>query len=184
MREEEISNLCKKGDNAARKELYECYGPRLLAICIRYIGERTAAEDVLHDGFIKIFNSFDKFTYRGEGSLKAWTDRVIVNTSLEYLRKTKKIRDNRTDMSIADKYEEPPQEQIRLVPKNIILEYISELPDGYRAVFNLYTFENKSHREIARMLGINEKSSSSQLSRAKSLLAKKINTYLDAVKNE
>ena len=87
MNEAELAERCGKGDNLARKQLYERYAGQLMAICIRYIGDRETAQDVLHDGFLNIFRSFDKFTYKGEGSLKAWLARVMVNEALGYLRK-------------------------------------------------------------------------------------------------
>ena len=87
MEEFELSEQCRLGNNRARKELYEHYGGRLLGVCLRYTGDRDTAQDLLHDGFIKIFSSFDKFTWRGEGSLRAWMERVMVNTALQYLRK-------------------------------------------------------------------------------------------------
>lgn len=88
MEEFELSEQCRLGNNRARKELYEHYGGRLLGVCLRYTGDRDTAQDLLHDGFIKIFSSFDKFTWRGEGSLRAWMERVMVNTALQYLRKS------------------------------------------------------------------------------------------------
>lgn len=88
MNEAELAERCGKGDNLARKQLYERYAGQLMAICIRYIGDRETAQDVLHDGFLNIFRSFDKFTYKGEGSLKAWLARVMVNEALGYLLQT------------------------------------------------------------------------------------------------
>ena len=88
MEEIELSEQCRLGNNRARKELYEQYAGRMLGICLRYTGDRDTAQDLLHDGFIKIFDSFDKFTWRGEGSLRAWMERVMVNTALQYLRKS------------------------------------------------------------------------------------------------
>ena len=87
MEELELSEQCRLGNNQARKELYEQYAGRMLGICLRYTGDRDTAQDLLHDGFLKIFDSFDKFTWRGEGSLRAWMERVMVNTALQYLRK-------------------------------------------------------------------------------------------------
>ena len=155
MEEFELSEQCRLGNNRARKELYEHYGGRLLGVCLRYTGDRDTAQDLLHDGFIKIFSSFDKFTWRGEGSLRAWMERVMVNTALQYLRKSDVI-----------------------IPQAVLMRFIEELPAGYRTVFNLYTFEEKSHKEIAQLLGINEKSSASQLFRAKSVLAKRVKEWI------
>ena len=92
MREEELVEHCKQKDKSAQKQLYELYAGALFALCIRYSGNREAAKDILHDGFLRIFTSFDKFDYRGEGSLKAWLCRVMVNTILEYLRRNEKTK--------------------------------------------------------------------------------------------
>ena len=87
MNETELVERCGKGDNLARKQLYERYAGQLMAICVRYTGDREVAQDVLHDGFLNIFRSFSQFTYKGEGSLKAWLARIMVNEALGYLRK-------------------------------------------------------------------------------------------------
>ena len=83
MEEQALAERCKRGDRAAYKELYERYAGRLLGVCLRYAGRQEVAEDLLHDGFLRIFSSFDKFTWRGEGSLKAWMERVVVNLALQ-----------------------------------------------------------------------------------------------------
>ena len=174
--EEEIYRVCLRGDNRSRKELYNQYAGKLLAIGLRYLGDRETAEDVLHDVFIQVFGSFDKFSYRGKGSLLAWLSRIMVNTSLEHLRKAK-ISD---EMVSIDTLQDDivDADSVDLIPEEVLMRFIQELPDGYRTVFNLYTFEDKSHKEIAQLLGINERSSSSQYFRARSLLAKRINEYL------
>ena len=79
MEEQELAGRCRQGDNLARKELYERYAGRMLSVCLRYAGDRDTAEDLMHDGFLKLFDSFDKFTWRGDGSLRAWMERVMVN---------------------------------------------------------------------------------------------------------
>ena len=87
MEEEILAEQCRQGDNRARKKLYEHYAGQMFGICLRYVGDRETAEDLLHDGFLQIFHSFDKFTYRGSGSLRAWMERVMMNTALQYLRR-------------------------------------------------------------------------------------------------
>lgn len=178
MEELELSERCRQGDNLARQELYERYAGRMLGVCLRYMGDRELAQDILHDGFLKIFSSFDKFTWRGEGSLRAWMERVIVNTALQALRKSDPVDRSSEIEEYQDRYEEPESSDVEQIPHQVLMRFISELPEGYRTVFNLYTFEDKSHKEIAAMLGINERSSASQLSRAKAALAKKVKEYL------
>lgn len=182
MDETELSDRCRCQDNVARKEFYERYAGQMMAICYRYVGDRELAQDLLHDGFLKAFGSFDKFTYRGEGSLKAWLSRIMVNTSLEFLRKNDTLHQTLTLEEIPDMISDEKPEELERIPQRVLMDLIGELPAGYRTVFNLYVFEEKSHKEIAGILGINEKSSASQLFRAKALLAKKVTEYMSVHK--
>lgn len=178
MNDLELSKLCREGDRNGQRILYERYSNRLYAICIRYSGSRDIAQDLLHDAFIKIYDSFDKFTWRGEGSLTAWLDRVVVNNALQYLR-DKKRKANEVEVEHIPEVEDVNEEDIDRIPLQVLFKLIEELPDGYRAVFNLFVLEKKSHREIGEILGINERSSSSQLLRAKRSLAEKVNNWLE-----
>lgn len=178
MEEFELSEKCRQGDNLARKELYEQYAGRMLGVCIRYMGNRELAQDILHDGFLKIFSSFDKFTWRGEGSLRAWMERVIVNTALQYLRKNDVMNLTTEIEEYQESCSEPEAADMEQIPHSVLMKFIGDLPEGYRTVFNLYVFEEKSHKEIAKVLGINERSSASQLSRAKGTLVKRVKEYL------
>jgi RNA polymerase sigma-70 factor (ECF subfamily) len=178
MNEIELCERCRQGDNKARKVLYEQYAGRLFGICIRYVGNRETAEDILHDGFLKIFCSFDKYKWRGEGSLRAWMDRIMVNTALQYLRKEDLLSRADELENIEEPIDEPDVSDVERIPPKVLMQMIGELPEGYRTVINLYLIEEKSHKEIAELLGINEKSSASQLCRAKAALAKSIKAYL------
>lgn len=175
--EEELSLQCQRGDMQARRTLYERYDGGLMAICLRYIGDRETAEDVLHDGFLRIFQSIKQFSYQGEGSLKAWLSRVMVNEALGYLRKKNVQLQQEVLMTEIPDVPDTDDSDLNDIPRSVLMKFISELPDGYRTVFNLYVFEEKSHKEIASLLGITEHTSSSQFYRAKSLLIKKINEY-------
>lgn len=179
MSEKELAEQCREGSNIARKELYERYAGRMFGVCLRYAPDRGVAQDLLHDGFLTLYASFDKFSYRGEGSLKAWMERVMVNAALLYLRKHDVLSVAQTLSDEVVSPEEPDAEVVETVPKRVLMRFISELPAGYRAVFNLYVFEEKSHREIAALLGINEKSSASQLTRAKACLAAKVREWMN-----
>lgn len=170
------------GDNAAMRGLYDCYVGHLTAVATRYLPEEDDVKDVLQEGFIKIFTTLGNFSYRGEGSLKAWMTRIVVNEAIDFLGVRKRSeqlydRDFETGggRDEADNYEEP---DIGNVPMNVIYEMIRHLPDGYRSVFNLYVFEEKSHKDIAKMLKIKESTSASQLHRAKAMLAQQIKEYL------
>lgn len=178
--EQILAEGCRKGEDTARRELYDRFAGRLLGICLRYTGERAAAEDLMHDAFIKIYGAFDRFSYRGPGSLRAWIERITINIALEWIRARNKrnmvlIDEERIVSDVA----EPDQGEITRIPQETLMSMVGELPDGYRTVFNLFCIEGYSHRDIAEMLGINEKSSSSQLFRAKTLLARKIKAYLE-----
>lgn len=176
--EQELAEKCRQGDNFARKTLYERYAGRMLSICLRYVGERAVAEDLLHDGFLLIFSSFNKFLWRGEGSLRAWMERIMVNEALQYLRRNASMSRIEVTEEIPDGDLELSDEDVDVLPMGVLMSFVSELPVGYRTVFNLYVFEEKSHREIASLLGVAEKSSASQLARAKALLATKINDWI------
>lgn len=163
MNELELSERCRQGDNRARKELYEQYAGRMLGVCLRYAGDRDMAQDLVHDGFLKIFDSFDKFTWRGEGSLRAWMERGNGEYGFTVLEKDDVMNQTTALDEVPETYEEPDASAVEAIPQKVLMQFINELPAGYRTVFNLYTFEDKSHKEIAQMLGINEKSSASQL---------------------
>lgn len=177
MNEAELIKRCGEGDNLARKQLYERYAGQLLAVCIRYIGDKDVAQDILHDSFLNVFRSIGYFVYQGEGSLKAWLLRIVVNEALGYLRLQSVALSHEVLMDEVPDIEELGEDDWEEIPQSVIMQFIQELPSGYRTVFNLYVFEEKGHKEIARLLGISEHSSSSQLSRARVLLKKKMNLY-------
>ena len=130
----------------------------------------------MHDGFIHIFKTIKQFNYQGEGSLKAWLNRVMINEALGFLRKKNTLVQQEVPMeTLPDLSDE--EDDLPAVPKKVLMQFIQELPDGYRTVFNLYVFEEKSHKQIGEMLGITEHTSSSQFFRAKKILMKKINDY-------
>lgn len=161
------------------KYLYEHYSARLLAVCQRYLGDRAAAEDVLHDSFITIFDKLGKFDYRGEAALYGWMRSITVHKCLDVLKAGRRGPVPLDEGIGIPEEESPDAEGVRKIPPGELLRMIGELPEGYRTVFNLYFLDGWSHAEIARQLGIQEKSSSSQLFRARALLAKKIKNYLD-----
>ncbi len=165
----------KEGNEQAMHTLYCRYIRYLSAVCSRYISSDEDVKDVLQNVFIKIFDSVDKFEYSGEGSVKGWITKILINESLKYLKKKDglnfvELRENELD--VPD--EEP---DTHAIPPEIIYSMIRGLPEGYRVVFNLFVIEGKSHKEIAALLGIKENSSASQLHRAKAILAEKIKKY-------
>lgn len=176
-----LVGLCSKGDGKAMKVIYDRYVEYLSAVCARYISDEYDRKDVLQESFVRIFTSLDKFSFRGEGSLKAWMIRIVVNESLRFLKKNTSYDFIDYDSKIPDVPEEP---EVEGIPDDVINEMILSLPPGYRMVFNLYVFGNKSHKEIAKILNIGESSSASQLSRAKTLLSKRVKEYKASHKND
>ncbi|WP_455591694.1 RNA polymerase sigma factor [Bacteroides sp.] len=169
----ELIKGCRAGKDSARKELYTLYSRQMLAVCYRYTGDMDAAYDVLHDGFIKIFTNF---SFRGDSSLGTWINRVMVTQAIDYLR-----REKRFGQWMVHEEQLPDVPELEDsgagISEEQLMSFVAELPDGCRTVFNLYVFEEKSHKEIAGMLGIKEHSSTSQLHRARFMLAKRIKEY-------
>lgn len=164
------------GDNTATEWIYRKHVRYLSALCSRYITEDEDIKDVLQESFIKIFTSLDSFKYRGEGALKAWMAKITLNETLKFVRNNSRlpidsIDDKDTNIADGDSMETED------IPTDVLHQFIRELPDGYRTVFNLYVIDDKSHKEIAQLLGIKENTSASQLHKAKSMLALKIKNY-------
>ena len=164
--------------------LYERNVGYLGGVCARYLPDNEDVKDLLQDAFIKIFDNMGKFRYRGEGSLRAWMARIVVNDSLKALKPHRRVFPLLQDADpgmFAGVFSEPvsegPDPPMDGIPLEVLLEMIRSLPPGYRTVFNLFVFEEKSHKEIARMLGIRENSSASQLHHAKAMLCERIKEY-------
>lgn len=167
----------RKGDRSAMRNAYEAYSGYLRAVCSRYIPEDAQVDDILQDSFIKIFTSIDKFSYRGNGALRAWMTRLCINESLQYLRKNKRHKFEELDTMRDIPDDSDGDESIEDIKPEVLQQMIKSLPDGYRIVFNLFVFEEKSHKEIADILHITESTSASQFFRARKLLCKKIQEY-------
>lgn len=178
--EETLVKQCRAGNNMARKSLYLVYSKRLLAVCYRYCGNVDLAQDLLHDGFIKVFTTIDKFEWRGKGSLELWMKSVVAHVCYDYLlaQKAKNEVELKEDNDAVDEATLEDESMAAQLTERQLLDFVAELPEGYRMVFNLYVFEKKTHKEIAEILGINEHSSTSQLHRAKYILSKKINEFI------
>ena len=179
--EQELVEGCRRGDDKARRQLYERYAGKMMAICMRYMGNRQEAEDLLHDGYIKLYASFDKFEWQGEGSLTAWMGRVMANMALQQIRKNDVMSQTvelENTAELRDDVDRPDTgPDIETIPKKVLMQFIEELPVGYRTVFNMYVFEGKNHIEIGKALGINNKSSASQLVRARAILMQKVKEW-------
>ena len=166
------------------EELHDRYAPVLLGICMRYCGNRDDAEDVLHDAFIKILSNVDLFHERPNSSFEGWLKRITVNTALNFLREKSKMNKWVELDPVQDWLSDEEEEEASLagfagrLDKNEILQIICELPYGYRTVFNMFVFEEYSHKEIAGLLKCTESTSKSQLFKARAILRKKITDIL------
>lgn len=167
MTESEIIEGCRKGDAASQRELYVRYSSRMYGVCIRYMKDRSLAEDIMHDGFITIFTKIGEF--RGDGSFEGWCRRIFVNTALGYLRKKNALTesDNIDDVRWL---ESDVTDAVEKMSGDELLNVIDQLPQGYRTILNLYAVEGYSHKEIGEMLGISENTSRSQYFRARGKL--------------
>ncbi|MGB0522170.1 MAG: RNA polymerase sigma factor [Flammeovirgaceae bacterium] len=168
--EEELIAQCKKGKRDAQQELYSKYSDKMLALCIRYVGNQFEAEDVLVVAFMKIFEKIDQ--YSGQGNFEGWIRRIMVNESLMYLRKQKHTKYHE-DLETAERETATELSDSHLEAEDL-MKLIQALPDGYRIVFNLYAIEGFSHKEIAAQLEISEGTSKSQLSKARNMLKRMI----------
>lgn len=173
--EQRLLSLVQRGDDEAMRAVYSCYVRYLSVVCARYIPNDEDVKDVLQESFLRIFDGIGSFEYRGKGSLKGWLTKITVNEALKFIRRNDKIEF--VDISSHQDIQPEEEPDIDSVPSSVIFQLIRELPDGYRTIFNLYVIENRSHKEIAALLGIKESTSASQLHRAKSLLATKIRQY-------
>ncbi len=168
-----IARLMRNGDSSASKALYCTYARYLTGVCTRYLSNPDDVKDVLHDSFLHIFGSMSSFEYRGTGSLKAWLTKIVINESLQFIRKAYRSEILLSSLEAEENVDDEPP-QLEGLSMEVLHKLICELPPGYRTVFNLYVFEEKSHKEIASILNIKEASSASQFHRAKALLAAKI----------
>ena len=169
--EQNVLAACKRGDRSAQKALYDSLAQKMFAVCLRFMGDRESAEDILQEGFITLFSRLDR--YSGEGSFEGWARKIFVNTALMNLRKKDALKESE-DLETARDIRSDGVTQLQNIGYHELLKLIAGLPCGYRTVFNLSVIEGYSHKEIAQVLGITEATSRSQLQRARMLLQDKI----------
>lgn len=167
MTEEVLLQGCLNNDATAQQELFHRYSPKMLSVCYRYAKAREDAEDMLQEGFIKVFRQIDKFERRG--SLEGWILRIIVHTCINHLKKNKKFNDH-VDLAFAGNLTTREDNIPAIMQAKQIIECIRTLPIGYRTVLNLFAIEGYSHKEIAKLLDIEESTSRSQYTRARAML--------------
>ena len=167
MTEELMLAGCLSNNAASQEALYSRFSPRMLGVCYRFAKNREDAEDMLQEGFIKVFSQIHQ--YRSEGALEGWIRRIMVHTCINVLKKNKKFSDS-IDINYASEVGIREDNIPSIMQAKEVVECIRLLPIGYRTVLNLYAIEGYSHREIGTMLDIEESTSRSQYTRAKSML--------------
>ncbi len=173
--ETQIIQGCMQGDRKFQQVLYNHFASKMFSVCLRYANEYNSAQDLLQEGFVKVFKNIDKF--RSEGAFEGWVRRIFVNTAIEHYRKHVNLYAlHDSEVRSYEYYEENALETLK---HEDILKMIQTLSDGYRTVFNLYVIEGYSHKEIGEMMGISEGTSKSQLARARYLLQKMITEGID-----
>ena len=165
---EELIHNCKKGDRQAQEQLYRKYARILFGICLKYSRNKTEAEDNLHDSFMIIYDKIGQFKFKG--SFEGWMKRITVNTVLQKYRKEEYLS------VISENVEEQVEVESNYMDIALptLLRYIQELPNKYRATFNLYVLDGYTHKEISELLGTSTGTSKSNLARARMILKEKI----------
>jgi RNA polymerase sigma-70 factor (ECF subfamily) len=166
---------CMEGNRKMQYELYQRFAPKMYGVCLRYAANAEEAEDILQEGFIKVFRKLDSF--RSEGSFEGWIRRIFVNTSIEHFRRKNYLQPitEREEATVEGKYLSVLDD----LAERDIIGLVQQLSPGYRTVFNMYVIEGYTHREIADSLGISEGTSKSQLSRAKLILQNLVQTHIE-----
>jgi RNA polymerase sigma-70 factor (ECF subfamily) len=169
---EKVIEGCKKGKRKAQVELYNHYGSMLLAVCMRYVADKSEAEDILQDSFLKILKNIREFT--GKGHFENWMKKIVVNTAITHFHREKKhyYHDDIVDISdIELQYSLSPDKEF---DAKELQQLIAKMPEGYRIIFSLYAIEGFKHREIAEKLNIEESTSKTQFLRAKNWIIKEM----------
>lgn len=173
--ENELIKKCLNNNSKALKELYDTYSPKMYGICLRYAKNQMEAEDILQEGFIKVFSNLHRFKF--EGSFEGWIRRTFVNTAINHYKKNVKYA-REMDIQEVETENQKDEKVLDRISADEIMSLIQSLPEGYKVVFNLNVIEGYTHKMIGEMLSISENTSKSQLLRAKRLLREKIsNSY-------
>ena len=171
MDEKQLIEGCINKDRKAQKALYDKYSKRMMAVCLRYVKNTDDAQDLLQEGFIKLFTNIHK--YMGEGLFDGWVRKIFVNCALERLRYQDVLK-NADDITETDYADLPDESTVSQLSAEEIMAYVRMLPDGFRTVFNMFAIEGYSHKEIGQKLHIAESTSRSQYVRARKMLQKMI----------
>ena len=174
--EQRLARLCSEGNREAEEELYTRYAARVFTLCRRYSDNPDEAKDLMQEALLKALDRISTFKYTGNGSLYGWISRIAINLALNQIKR-RRWRTVSLDFGGHDNFPEPTEEEMVSIPQEKLLEWIAELPDVRKAVFNLYCLDGYSHKEIAQMLGISEKGSAGMLAKARRQLKEKISRY-------
>ena len=166
-----LVNECVKGNARAQRMLFDKFAGKMMSVCLRYAKSTEQAEDVLQDGFVKVFMKLSD--YKKEGSLEGWVRRIMVNTALDQIRKEVKFKGNLDIEDVGYKIENNAFITEQLMAEDL-MKLVRAMPDGYRIVFNMFAIEGYSHAEIAETLGVTENTSKSQYSRARAYLRERL----------
>ena len=182
--EEELLVGCKKHDEQSREGVYQQWSPFMKGVCVRYVSDMAVAEDLMHEGFVKVFLGLHKVEWRGPGSFKGWVVRVMVNCCIDYLKQQKKLLEVPVDMASMvavseDDFDDEGSFSFEAAKNsgincNDLLEILSTLPESIGVVFNMYAVEGMWHKIIAEILGIAEEASRARLKRARMQLREKL----------
>ena len=173
MTEQSIIAGCLHNDATAQRELFNTYSPKMLSVCYRFAHNREDAEDMLQEGFIKVFTQIH--TFQNKGSFEGWIRRIMVHTSINFLKKYKKFSES-LDLTSAENLAAQEESIASIMQSKQVVECIRLLPIGYKTVLNLFAIEGYKHQEIAELLSIHEGTSKSQLAQARRILQNEINT--------
>lgn len=185
--EMQLVEACKNGSRAAQQIVFKSLYRRLLGVCLRYADDRDEAQDVLQNGFIKVFSGISN--YKGDGSFEGWIKRIVINTAIDNYRR-KKVKPVVVDSDMTDRVgddmeDEDHEESVyNQIPIKTVLDTVQKLSPAYRTVFNLYVIEGHSHDEIAEMLEISVGTSKSNLSKARMNLKKMLKPLVDKISQE
>lgn len=179
-----LINACIKGDRISQQTLYQTFYGKMLAVCMRYASHKEEAQDFLHDGYLKVFAKLESF--KNEGSLEGWIRRIIVNNTIDVVRKKRETvflyEEESHLINLSDNIEEDNElelQKYQSIKADVIMNLVQKLTPGYRTVFNLYVIENYPHKEIAEMLNISIGSSKSNLAKAKLKLRDLFKNYIN-----
>lgn len=166
-----LVNECVKGNARAQRMLFDKFAGKMMSVCLRYAKNTEQAEDVLQDGFVKVFMKLSDF--KKEGSLEGWVRRIMVNTALDQIRREVKFKNDLDIEDVGYKIENNAFITEQLMADDL-MKMVKAMPDGYRIVFNMFAIEGYSHAEIAETLGVTENTSKSQYSRARAYLRERL----------